>query len=133
MVAPPPGLERSPLGDTARAFAIYLNGMHNQIHPLFADGYLASLGPPANDASASATLEIVIGRTGAVDHVRVTRTSGRTEFDVAAVDSVVRAGPYPTPPPETLSADGKLYVGWELKRDPVFACSTMLAQPYLFR
>ena len=45
------------------------------------------------------------------------RASGLLEYDVAAVDVAYSAGPYPDPPREIRSANGKIYVHWHFYRD----------------
>ena len=77
-------------------FATYLNGMHNRIHPIFADSFLASLDSlprdnPMNDANIFTRLEIVLTRDGHLMKMGVVRTCGITAFDIAALDSVQRA------------------------------------------
>src|SRR5206468_12259008 len=68
---------------------------------------------------------------GHVVKMGVTRTSGITPFDIAALDSVQRASPFGKPPKAIESPDGNVYFHWEFHRDPVFACSTINARPYL--
>ena len=67
------------LNTAAVPFASYLNGMHNRIHPLFADGFLDSLDSlpsnhPMNDHHLVARLEIVLTKDG---HTRKWASSRR--------------------------------------------------------
>lgn len=124
--------------NTARVpFATYLNTIHNRIHPIFADDFLLSLdglpqGHPLNEPKLVTRLEIVLDRDdGRVIKMGVLRTSGVTAFDVAALDSVQRASPYGKPPSAIVSPDGKVYFHWEFYRNPMYACSTMNARPYI--
>ena len=125
------------LGHVAVSFARYLNAMHERIHPHFSDDGLGqlktlSLHDPLNDPKLVVRVEIVIdGTSGAVARVGVVAPSGRSAFDVLAVDAVMQAGPFATPAAELRSADGNVYVHWQFARDEVFACSTMHARPYL--
>jgi hypothetical protein len=123
--------------NTARVpFASYLNGMHNRIHPIFADSFLESLdglpaSHPMNDKHLVTKLEIVLTRDGHLKRMGIVRTSGITAFDIAALDSVDRAAPFGPAPSAIISPDGNVYLHWEFHRDEVFACSTQGAQPFL--
>jgi len=118
-------------------FGTYLVTIHNRIHPIFAEDFLGSLdglptGHPLNEPTLVTQLEIVLDRDdGHVVKMGVTRTSGITAFDIAALDSVQRASPFGKPPKAIVSPDGNVYFHWEFHRDPVFACSTINARPYL--
>jgi TonB family protein len=117
-------------------FASYLNGMHNRIHPIFADSFLSSLDSlpkthPLNDNKLITTLEIVLTPEGRLFKMGIVRTSGVTAFDVAALDSVQRASPFGPAPNAIISNDGHVYLHWQFHRDEVYACSTMHARPYL--
>src|SRR6202035_4149366 len=86
------------LNTAAVPFATYLNGMHNRIHPIFADTFLGSLDSlpgthPMNDPKIFTSLEIVLTREGQIVKMGVVKTSGITAFDIAALDSVQRASP----------------------------------------
>jgi hypothetical protein len=119
-------------------FATYLVAMHNRIHPIFTDQFIASLaslpaGHPLNGALAT-SLEIVIdGATGKIVRMGVTKPSGVTSFDVSALEAVSRAAPFGRAPGSIASPDGNVYVNWELHRDPVEACTTRNARPYLLK
>lgn len=124
--------------NTARVpFATYLNTIHNRIHPIFADDFLLSLdrlpaGHPLNEPKLMTRLEIVLDRDdGRVVRMGVLRTSGVTAFDIAALDSVQRASPFGKPPSVIVSKDGNVYFHWEFHRNPMYACSTMNARPYM--
>ena len=123
--------------NTARVpFATYLNGIHNRIHPIFAESFLDSLAglPPTHPLSNKAmhtNLEIVLTKEGKIVKMGITRTSGVTAFDIAALDAVERASPFGPAPGAILSSDGNVYLHWEFHRDEVFACSTMNARPFM--
>jgi len=124
------------LNTAAVPFATYLNAMHNRIHPIFADSFLASLDnlPPShvlNDQRLVTRLEIVLTRDGHIVKMGVVKTSGVTAFDIAALDSVQRASPFGPAPSAIVSTDGQVYLHWEFHRDEVYACSTMNARPYM--
>jgi hypothetical protein len=125
--------------NTARVpFASYLVAIHNRIHPIFADTFLASLdrlpsSDPMNRPEIYTSLEIVIERNeGRIQRLGVTRTSGVTAFDVAALESVYRAQPFGVPPNEIVSPDGNVYLHWEFHRG-LEACGTMNAHPYMLK
>jgi TonB family protein len=124
------------LNTAAVPFASYLNGMHNRIHPLFADNFLGSLdnlpkSHPLNDTHLITRLEIVLTRDGHLQEMGIVRTSGVTAFDIAALDAVNRAQPFGPAPKAIISPDGNVYLHWEFHRDEVYACSTMNARPFL--
>jgi TonB family protein len=125
--------------NTARSpFATYLNGMHERIHPIFAESFLGSLDAlppshPLNDQQLVTRLEIVLTREGHLKRMGVVRLSGVTAFDVAALDAVDRAQPFGPAPSAIVSPDGNVYLHWEFHRNEVFACSTMGAAPFILR
>ena len=130
-----PGNQTS-LNTAAVPFASYLNGMHNRIHPIFADSFLESLdglpsGHPMNDQHLVTRLEIVLTKEGRLKKMGIVKTSGITAFDIAALDAVDRAQPFGPAPTAIVSGDGNVYLHWEFHRDEVFACSTMGARPFI--
>jgi TonB family protein len=117
-------------------FASYLRTMHDRIHPIFADQFLAQLATLRtdhllNDPRLVVILEIRLARSGAIDRLGIIRTSGVTAFDIATLDSVVRAGPFAKPPSEARSFDGKVYVQWEFHRDGQDGCAVANARPFV--
>src|SRR5215471_14104851 len=118
-------------------FGTYLVTVHNRIHPIFAEDFLGSLdalpsNSPLNDQTIFTRLEIVLDRDdGHVIRMGVVKTSGITAFDIAALDSVQRASPFGKPPKAIVSPYGNVYFHWEFHRDPVFACSTINARPFI--
>lgn len=130
-----PGNQTS-LNTAAVPFASYLNGMHNRIHPIFADAFLESLdtlpqGHPLNDSHLVTRLEIVLTKEGHLKKMGIVKTSGITAFDIAALDSVDRAQPFGPAPGAIVSPDGNVYLHWEFHRDEVYACSTIGARPFI--
>jgi hypothetical protein len=126
--------------NTARVpFASYLNQIHNRLHPVFADAFLASLDDlptahPMNQMNMSTNIEIVLDEEeGRIQRMGVTKTSGVTAFDIAALESVHKAQPFGTPPRAIVSPDGNVYLHWEFHRDPNNACSTYFARPFLLK
>lgn len=126
--------------NTARSpFGMYLAAIHNRLHPIFADWFLASLdslppSDPQNNREIFTSLEIILDQDeGRVVKQGVTRTSGVTAFDISALSSVERAGPFGTPPREIVSPDGRVYLHWEFHRDPAIACTTYNARPYILK
>ncbi len=118
-----------------RPWAVYLNAMHNRVHPIFVDQFLARLdrlagGDALNEKTLMVRLEIALDGGGRIARLGVVRSSGLTAFDLGALDAVSRAGPFGRVLPGLLSADGMMYAQWEFHRDPVFACSTKNARPY---
>jgi len=117
-------------------FASYLNGMHNRIHPIFAESFLESLDSlpanhPMNDKQLVTRLEIVLTKDGHLKKMGIVKASGVTTFDIAALDSVDRAQPFGPAPSAIVSPDGNVYLHWEFHRDEVYACSTQGARPFI--
>jgi outer membrane biosynthesis protein TonB len=127
------------LNTAAAPFAEYLNQIHNRIHPIFADTFLASLDRlpsdhPMSDLELKTFLELVLSEAdGRIVRMGVTRTSGVTAFDIGALESVQKASPFGPPPPEIVSPDGNVYLHWEFHRRPWYACSTYFARPYILK
>lgn len=126
------------LNTARRPFASYLNRIHQRLHPEFADDFLGSLSSLPSDHGLNqqlqTNLEIVLSREdGRVVRMGVTRASGNTAFDVGALESVQRAAPFGAPPSEIVSPDGNVYLHWEFHRNPMYACSTYFARPYILR
>jgi outer membrane biosynthesis protein TonB len=127
------------LNTAAAPFATYLNRIHNRLHPIFAVNYLGFLdGLPGSaglhDRDMKTNLEIVLNQSnGSIVKMGVTRTSGVTAFDISALESVQRAAPFGAPPPSIVSPDGNVYLHWEFHRNPLFACSTYFARPYIIK
>lgn len=125
--------------DAARVpFAHYLVAIHDRIHPIFTDQFLASLTnlPPSHPLNRElhTELEIVIDRkTGQLVRVGIIRPSGVTVFDLAALDAVRRAAPFGPAPEIIASPNGNVYLHWEFHRDPHDACSARNARPYLLQ
>ena len=117
-------------------FASYLNGMHNRIHPIFAESFLESLDSlpanhPMNDQELVTRLEIVLTKDGHLKKMGIVKASGVTTFDIAALDSVDRAQPFGPAPSAIVSPDGNVYLHWEFHRNEVYACSTQGARPFI--
>lgn len=129
--------------NTAKSpFASYLNTIHNQLHPFFGDDYLSSLDDlpkshPLTNPKLTTWLEVVVdGEFGRIVRMGVVKTSGVTAFDVAALDAMERASGgasrgFGKPPSAILSSDGNVYLHWEFHRNPMVACTTANARPYL--
>jgi TonB family protein len=110
------------LNTRAAPFAAYIARMHRSIHKLWGFDQLEAWdeltgSSPLNDPKLATTLEAVINRDGTIDKVTIVRTSGYLGFDAAAIDVLYTAGPFPDPPREIRSPDGKIYVHWTFHRD----------------
>ncbi|AKT41655.1 hypothetical protein [Chondromyces crocatus] len=120
-------------------FATYINRIHNRLHPIFAEEFLASLDDLSkshafNNPNLVTHLEIVLAKdTGRIVRLGVTRTSGLTAFDIVALNSVHRSSPFGEAPEAIVSPDGNVYLHWEFHRDPFDACTTRNARPYLLK
>ncbi len=119
-------------------FASYINSMHNRIHPIFAEGFLASLDASPDPRLANLELvthvEIILdGATGKLVNAGIVRPSGVTALEVAALRAIEEASPYGKAPDVILSPDGRVYLHWEFYRNPYFACTSQFAHPYMLK
>lgn len=110
------------LNTRAAPFAAFIARMHRNIHKLWGFGALEDwdeLPPtsPFNDETLANVLEIVLNRDGTVDKVSVVKPSRYLAYDAAAIDAVYTAAPFPEPPREIRSKNGKIYVHWSFFRD----------------
>ncbi|MCC6643995.1 MAG: TonB C-terminal domain-containing protein [Polyangiaceae bacterium] len=125
------------LNTAAVPFARYLHHVHNRLHPLFADEFLDSLDSLPTDHALNqphlrTVLEVALDKDdGRIMKMGITRTSGVTAFDIAALDAMDRAGPFGKPPEAILSPDGRVYLHWEFHRKREVACMTANARPYI--
>jgi TonB family protein len=108
--------------------------MHRQIHKLFTLGFLSDIDMKQDSKYSDETLwtqlEIVVRGDGSVERVGIVRTSGFLAFDVAAIDSVMSAAPFPAPPQAIKSVNGKVYLDWQFHRDER-ACGTFGVDPHI--
>ena len=110
------------LNARAAPFAAYIARMHRSIHRLWGFGQLEewdekATSNPLNNQDLLTTLEMVLNADGTVDKITVVRSSGLQTYDVAVIDVAYSAGPYPDPPREIRSANGKIYIHWRFYRD----------------
>ncbi|MBA3545101.1 MAG: TonB C-terminal domain-containing protein [Nannocystis sp.] len=116
-------------------FAQFIATMHRTIHDKWAYNFLEQLdtmgrGHPLNKGDLWTRVEIVLLGDGTIDKVRTVRYSGNQQFDGAAREVVFNSAPYPTPPREILSPNGKVYIHWAFHRDER-ACGTFGAEPFI--
>jgi TonB C terminal len=119
-------------------FATYINSIHNRLHPIFAEEFLASLDslPKGNGMNQNLVthVEIVLTRDqGRIVRMGITKASGNTAFDIVALNSVERAQPFGKAPDAIVSPDGNVYLHWEFHRDPYDACTTRNARPFMLK
>jgi TonB family protein len=119
----------------AHPYALYIARMHRRIHELWGFGFLDHLNgkganDPLNNPDLWVNLEISVNPDGTLHKVTIAKTSGKTEFDVAAIDAVISAGPYEATPEAIRSVDDRIYLRWGFYRD-VRACGTFNTEPYI--
>jgi len=119
----------------AAPYAVYIARMHRRIHELWGFGFLDDLdgkssSNPLNDFNLMTQLEIAINPDGTVYKTTIAHTSGRLEFDVAAIDVVLSAAPYESPPEVIRSVDGRAYMRWGFYRN-WRQCGTFNVEPYI--
>ena len=116
-------------------FAAFIARVHRQIHKYWGYGVLEDwdtlpASSPFNNDKLETMLEIVINQDGTVGKITVVRASGYVAYDAAAIDAVYAAGPFPEPPSEILSSNGKVYFHWNFARDGR-ACGTEGVEYYI--
>ncbi len=119
----------------AHPYALYIARMHRRIHELWGFGFLEELDNkgsdyPLNDPNLWVNLELSVNPDGSMHKVTIAKTSGKTEFDVAAVDTVISAGPYEATPEAIRSVDGRIYLRWGFYRN-WRQCGTFNVEPYI--
>ncbi|MEM9491192.1 MAG: hypothetical protein AAGC55_18735, partial [Myxococcota bacterium] len=123
----------------AAPFAVYIARMHRRIHELFTFGFLDDLDKkgadhPLNDWNLHTKIEFAVNPDGtlAEDRIRIVKHSGRLEFDVAAIDALLTAAPYESPPKKIRSPDGRAWMHWGFYRNHR-ACGTFNVQPFILK
>ena len=119
----------------AHPYALYIARMHRRIHELWGFGFLENLDSrgsdyPLNDPNLWVNLEISVNTDGSVHKVTIAKTSGKNEFDVAAIDTVLSAAPYESTPEAIRSVDGRIYLRWGFYRN-WRQCGTFNVEPYI--
>ena len=129
-----PGNQTS-LKTRAHPFAVYVAGMHRRIHERWGFGFLVHLdgkssSHPLNDMELVTMLELAVNPDGTLYKTTVVRTSGRTDFDVSAIDTVMSSAPYPKTPTAIRSVDQRVYLRWAFYRGPR-QCGTFNVEYYI--
>ena len=119
----------------AHPYALYIARMHRRIHELWGFGFLEDLDSkgadyPLNNPDLWVNLEISVNPDGTLHKVTIAKTSGKTEFDVAAVDTVISSAPFEATPEAIRSVDGRIYLRWGFYRN-WRQCGTFNAEPYI--
>ncbi len=119
----------------AHPFALYIARMHRRIHELWGFGFLEDLDNksadyPLNDPNLWVNLEVSVNPDGTLHKVTIAKTSGKTEFDVAAVDTVISSAPFEATPEAIRSVDGRIYLRWGFYRN-WRQCGTFNVEPYI--
>jgi TonB family protein len=119
----------------AHPFALYVARMHRRIHELWGFGFLESLDDksasyPLNNPDLWTNLEVSVNEDGSVHKVTIAKTSGKTEFDVAAIDTVLSSAPFEQTPEAIRSVDGRVYLRWGFYRN-WRQCGTFNVEPYI--
>lgn len=119
----------------AHPFALYVARMHRRIHELWGFGFLEALDnrsatDPLNNPDMWVNLEVSVNTDGSVHKVTIAKTSGRTEFDVAAIDTVLSSAPFEETPEAIRSVDGRVYLRWGFYRN-WRQCGTFNVEPYI--
>ncbi len=116
-------------------FARFIAQMHREIHDAWAWGFLEQLdmrgsNHPLNKFDLWSRVEVVLDRNGNIEKVSTVRHSGNLAFDAAAREVIHSSGPFPEPPAEIRSGNGKIYLHWAFHRDER-ACGTFGASPFI--
>jgi hypothetical protein len=84
--------------------------MHHRVHTDFADQGLERWIAERPSGKLTVRIEIILNETGELADLGIVLGSGDATL---------------------LSADGRVYLHWEVSSDPTFACSTIGARPFL--
>jgi len=126
------------LNAAAHPFARYITRIHRNIHRYWGDGALVTWSRnygsdhPLNDFTKWVKLEFEIMENGHADDVKVIKSSGHTLFDVAAVETIYNASPFPPPPEILLSYNRRVYIHWRFDRNHR-QCGVWNAEPYILK
>jgi hypothetical protein len=85
---------------------------------------------PLNDFDLYTVIEASINPDGTMHKTTITHSSGKLEFDVAAIDTLISASPYEETPEAIRSADGRVYLRWGFYRN-WRQCGTFNVEPYI--
>ena len=118
---PAPPLGDPPPGDPTVRGHGYLVDVYEGIGPVwtqFLEDCRLRLPPahPLNKSSLVATVDLAVDVKGGLHDVRIT-TSGNPDFDKAVNETVRDREPFPAPPNDLLSDDGRLHLRWRFSRD----------------
>ncbi|MBA3460894.1 MAG: energy transducer TonB [Deltaproteobacteria bacterium] len=119
----------------AHPYALYVARMHRRIHELWGFGFLEQLDDkaadyPLNNPDLWTNLEISVNPDGTLHKVTIVKTSGKTEFDVAAIDTVLSSAPFEKTPEAIRSVDDRIYLRWGFYRN-WRQCGTFNVEPYI--
>jgi TonB family protein len=119
-------------------FTGYISAIHDRLHPIFADRFLASLeelpdSHPLNQKQLNTWIEVVLNADGRLVRLGIIQSSGVEQFDIVALEAMSQASPFGKPPREIVSIDGRVYVRWQLWRHPYYACSTDFGKAHVLR
>lgn len=120
---PPPPLGAEPPPPDDLVGRPWLEAVHERLFAGWSQGFLEQCRvylPPShvlNNMSLAATIELAVLPDGRLAEARVVAPSGTADFDAAALALVRDVAPYPAPPQDLLSDDGRLHVSWLFARD----------------
>lgn len=119
----------------ASPFAVYIARMHRRVHELWGFGFLVQLdgkgaSHPLNDFDLYTVIELSVNPDGSIHKTTITHTSGKLEFDVAAIDTLISSSPFEETPAAIRSADGRVYLRWGFYRN-WRQCGTFNVEPYI--
>jgi TonB family protein len=118
----------SPEGPAAVEFNRYMNAVQGRLQTVLLDCTGTAWRNAAGNQPRRVELEIVFEPSGAVRDEGVVASSDSPAIDAAALETVVRATPYPSSPPGIRSPDGLTYVRWSLSVDPTYGCTSASRQ-----
>jgi len=129
----------APFEESRASLDGYLGRVSACLERVFAGSFLTSLKSlpqdhPLSDATLATTVELVIdGETGGLADKGIVSSSGVPEFDAAVIATFAGIFPVSEVAPELLSSDGKLYLTWEVTRDPARLGDTTLVRAWKLR
>jgi TonB family protein len=101
----------------------FVRAVHARAHKRWAGGFIRMVeerlpkNNPLNDMKRRMVLQIAATREGNIASLRAISRSGVRDMDDAIMEIVRESVPWPAPPDEALSDDGRVYVTWAFHRD----------------
>ena len=101
----------------------YLQQVHQRVHSRWAENFLRlaseklPASDPVNDATRTATADVVLGQDGQILSLELTKSGGLGGFDDAVKEILRDSVPFPPAPVDARSDDERVHLRWTFARD----------------